>query len=77
MTRHHRSSKILRLKRQTFSSNLHENVFHFYVNDTCGMILRCQCGCSFRNLAWLHIFYMLAREAALSGMKRWTGSRIY
>ena len=36
-------------------------VFPFYKNYICGLMLGCQCGCSFRNMTGLYIPFMLAQ----------------
>lgn len=60
MTGHHRGSRNLRSKRQIFSRNLNGKVDLYYKNRTCGLLLRCSCGCNFRNTAWWCMLYMLA-----------------
>lgn len=53
-----------------FGRNLQRKDSPFYKNYSCELLLRCQCGYSFRNLIWLHILHVLVGEAALSDMKR-------
>lgn len=56
VTGHGSGSRNLRSKRQIFSRNLNGKVDLFYKNCTCGLILRCSCGCHFRITS---LWYML------------------
>ena len=74
VTRYQKGSRNLRLKRQTFC----RKVFLFCKNYTCGLILRSYCACSFRNLTWLSISYIMTVERQhCQALGRWTRSGIF